>query len=93
MSLSKNRSRILCIRLSDEEYEGLKILCVTRGERSVSDAARHAMRQMLQPQAASAETIQQMSGRLQELDGRLATLDREVNRLYNLFAAKLAQTA
>src|SRR5579884_3922433 len=47
MTVYKPRSRMISIRLSDEEYIGLKRLCVVRGARSVSDLARLAMSSML----------------------------------------------
>ena len=43
MSVLKPKSKMISIRLSDEEYEGLRTLCVSRGARSVSDLAREAM--------------------------------------------------
>jgi len=47
MTVMKPRSRMISIRLSDEEYTGLKRLCVVRGARSVSDMARLAMSRLL----------------------------------------------
>jgi hypothetical protein len=47
MSVLRPRSRIISIRLSEDEYTGLKRLCSDSGARSVSDLAREGMRTLL----------------------------------------------
>jgi hypothetical protein len=41
------RSRMISVRLSDEEYTALRRLCLVTGARSVSDMTRDAMRVLL----------------------------------------------
>ena len=43
MTVFKPRSRMISVRLSEEEYSALKRVCMATGVRSVSDLARDAM--------------------------------------------------
>ena len=43
----KPRNRLISFRLSEEEYESLRALCVTEGARSVSDYARSTLCQVM----------------------------------------------
>ena len=47
MSTLKRRSRMITIRLSEEEHLALCQLCLTTGARSVSDLMREAMHMVL----------------------------------------------
>jgi hypothetical protein len=47
MGVFRPRSRIISIRLSEDEYAGLKRLCSDTGARSVSDLARAGMRTLI----------------------------------------------
>jgi outer membrane murein-binding lipoprotein Lpp len=47
MSVLKPRSRMISVRLSEEEYLALKRVCLVTGARSVSDLTRDAMRVLL----------------------------------------------
>jgi hypothetical protein len=80
MPMIKRRTKIVSIRLLDEEYNQLKRLCETRGARSVSDLARDAMFGLMSP-ATSIE------GKVQELDVRLVALREEVARLSRMVQA------
>lgn len=75
----KRRTKIVSIRLLDEEYNQLKRLCESRGARSVSDLARDAMFGLMQP-----STIE---GKVLELDVRLGALREEVARLSRMVEA------
>jgi len=44
MTEMKRRSRMISVRLSEEEYAALRHLCSLTGARSVSDLTRDAMR-------------------------------------------------
>jgi hypothetical protein len=80
MPMIKRRTKIVSIRLLDEEYNQLKRLCETRGARSVSDLARDAMFGLMSP-ATSIE------GKVQDLDMRLVALREEVARLSRMVQA------
>ena len=47
MTVVKPRSRMISVRLSEEEYSALRRLCLVTGARSVSDLTRDAMRMLL----------------------------------------------
>jgi hypothetical protein len=76
----KRRTKIVSIRLLDEEYKQLKQLCESHGARSVSDLARDAMFGLLKP-ATSIE------GKVIDLDMRLTALRDEVQRLSRMVEA------
>lgn len=77
MSVLKPRSRAISIRLSDEEYLGLKQLSVISGARSVSDLTRDAMRVVLS--GVNREEV--MSFQLKEVRTSLRNLHRKVDQL------------
>lgn len=47
MKMLKPRSRMICVRLSQEEYDALCHLTTATGARSLSDLVRDAMRWLL----------------------------------------------
>jgi hypothetical protein len=47
MSVLKPRSRMISVRVSEEEYTALREMCSLTGARSVSDLTRDAMRTVL----------------------------------------------
>jgi len=47
MPITKPRSRMISVRLSEDEYMALQRLCATTGARSVSDLTRDAMQGLL----------------------------------------------
>ena len=47
MTVLNPRSRMISVRLSEEEYSALRRLCTVTGARSVSDLTRDAMRVLL----------------------------------------------
>jgi len=74
--LSK-RSKMVSIRLSDEEFRRLRELCMTSGARSLSDLARDAMHRLI----AGDGTGEGLPERVAELDQRLSHLQEKVSRL------------
>jgi hypothetical protein len=88
MSVLKRRSRMISFRVSEDEYAGLKNLCVDKGARSVSDMARDAVHLLIanhSPQNAwqnnQAWPNNQLETVVQVLQGRIEALDIEVKRL------------
>ncbi|MBI2685989.1 MAG: ribbon-helix-helix protein, CopG family [Acidobacteria bacterium] len=69
----KRRTKMVSIRLLDDEYRRLKELCEAKGARSVSDLARDAMFRMLSPSTPDADP--------NALEHRVRTLDQKVARL------------
>ena len=77
MAIQNPRSRTISVRLSEEEYVGLKRLCVITGARSVSDLTRDAMRVVLN--GASRDDV--LGIRMDEFRNMLKNLDREIDEL------------
>ena len=81
MTVLKRRSRMVSFRLSEEEYEGLKHICIAVGARSLSDVARDAVKQMIENGSSPRRDL---SAELELLTQRMEALDHEVKRLAHL---------
>ena len=77
MTVRNRRSRTISIRLSEEEYVGLKRLSTVTGARSVSDLTRDAMRVVLN----GADKNDVMGFRMDEFRALLKSLDRKIDEL------------
>lgn len=77
MTVQIRRSRTISIRLSEEEYVGLKRLCTVTGARSVSDLTRDAMRVVLN----GAKKDDVLGFRMDEFRAMLKSLDRKIDEL------------
>ncbi len=80
MPIIKRRTKIVSIRLLDEEYTQLLRLCQSRGARSVSDLARDAMFGLMSPAS-------HLEGKVIEMDARLVALREEVAKLSQMVRA------
>ena len=75
MTLINKRTRMVSIRLSDDEFRKLHEVCATTGARSISDLARDAMHRLMKDgDCANGDGICE----------RLQTLDERVSRLESL---------
>ena len=72
---------MISFRLSEEEYEGLKHICIRIGARSLSDVARDAVQRLL---GSDAELKSGGNAQLRVLYERIEALDQEVKRLAGL---------
>ncbi len=70
------RSRMISLRLSEEEYAALKAQYRTRGARNVSDLARLALQRLLE---GSDPFHDGFAAKLADLDGRLNSLESQVS--------------
>jgi hypothetical protein len=77
MPVQNPRSRTISIRLSEQEYLGLKRLCIVTGARSVSDLTRDAMRVVLN--GVSRDDV--LGLRMEEFRSLLKSLDRKIDQL------------
>ena len=77
MTVFKARSRMVSVRLSEDEYVALRELCSTTGARSVSDLTRDAMRAFLN--GASRE--EPLQTRINEFFDRMNHLGRRIDEL------------
>jgi hypothetical protein len=77
MTVMKPRSRMISVRLSEEEYSALRHLCSLTGARSVSDLTRDAMRTVLT--GASREAP--ITSNLDEFRVGMKNLEKKVEQL------------
>jgi len=77
MAVLKPRSRILSIRLSEEEFLTLNRLRSVFGARSMSDLARDCMRMVLN--GVGQEEV--LDSRLDELRTSLMRIDKKIDRI------------
>ena len=76
------RTKVVSIRLSNEEYNQFLSLCVARGTDSISELARAALRMLANIEKNSGQAA--IESRVEFMDMRMTLLDREVARLSSL---------
>jgi len=82
-----SRKRIITIRLSDEEYEKLRVATTSRGYGNLSELARAAMHSVAGDQLAPHEVL---ARRVDEHSLRIAALSRDMDWLLSVCAKKKA---
>lgn len=75
------KSKMVSFRVSTEDYERLRIYCVSKGQRSVSDLARLAVSTVVE----SGERPS-LESRLAEVEGQIHLLTSELLRVSGLAA-------
>jgi Arc/MetJ-type ribon-helix-helix transcriptional regulator len=80
MTVLRPRSRMISVRLSEDEYESLRRMCVTTGARSVSDLTRDAMQTLLNNSSRESD----VSSYLNDFRAQITTLDRKIEELTEL---------
>jgi hypothetical protein len=73
MTVLKPRTRMISVRLSEEEYSALRRLCLVTGARSVSDLTRDAMRVLLN----GANRVDVFGSHMDEFRAQMRSLDRK----------------
>ena len=86
MAILNRKSRMISLRLSDDEYEALRTIYRSHGSRSLSEFARDAMKKVIKEDAAASSTLE---SRLLNLDTRMQELDHVVGRLVNMIEARV----
>lgn len=81
MRVLRPRSRIVSIRMSEEEFTTLRRICVATGARSLSDLAREAMRGLMsgakQESTGEASRIE-YSAQMRDLEQKVEKLSAEI---------------
>jgi len=75
---------MISVRLSEEEYSALRLLCSATGARSVSDLTRDAMRALITGSAREGS----MGSYVDEFRAQIHNLDQKIEAL----AARIAQS-
>ena len=82
MSVLKPRSRIVSIRLSEEEYLALRQRCDVTNARSVSDLTRDAMKALLTGNGRD----KTLAGCMKEFSAQMRKIDQRMERIERLAA-------
>ena len=77
MTVLKPRTRMISVRLSEEEYSALRRLCSVTGARSVSDLTRDAMRVLLN----GANRVDVFGSHMDEFRAQMKSLDKKIEQL------------
>jgi hypothetical protein len=77
MTVLNPRSRMISVRLSEEEYSALRRLCTVTGARSVSDLTRDAMRVLLN--GTTREGV--LGVHVDEFRSQMRSLDQKIEQL------------
>jgi Arc/MetJ-type ribon-helix-helix transcriptional regulator len=87
MTVLKTRSRMVSVRLSEDEYIALRELCSSTGSRSVSDLTRDAMRAFLK------ETTHEeaLHVRMNEFSNQMNQFGRRIDELVEKFGPREKQ--
>ena len=84
---STRKTRLISLRLSEQEFEALKSLYSAHGARSISEFARAAMQRVISERIDDRFALEM---KIQEMDGKLSILDGEVARLSQIIESELA---
>ena len=76
----KRRTKMVSIRLLDDEYRQLKELCAANGARSVSGLARDAMFRML-TRATAEQDLPNLEAHVRKLDQTVANLGEKMEQI------------
>ena len=87
MTTHKPCSRMICVRLSEDQYQALQHVCGANGPRSVSNFAREAMDARLH--GLLSETPQ--SEDANQLEVQLSKLDRKIDELFKMIMSSIAE--
>jgi hypothetical protein len=78
MTISKPRSRMISVRLSEDEYVALQRLCALTGARSVSDLTRDAMQGLLN-QVSREDALGEFRSQMTSLVRKIEELSERVS--------------
>jgi hypothetical protein len=81
---------MVSFRLSEEEYESLRHICVTAGARSLSDIARDAVHRLI---GNGPEQKKDLEAQFRLLNERIDAIDEEVRRLAGRVEPRVAAPA
>ena len=86
MSALKPRNRLVNFRLTQEELESLRMACLVKGARNISDFARTAV---LQLAASQIEPQGAILNQLSVLDTRLGVMEADLEHMKDLLKGVL----
>lgn len=84
MNLLKNRSRLVSFRLTPDELEGLRVACLLKGARNVSEFARNAV---LEISSGRQQADAQLMDRFLLIEARVTELQGLVEHTHSMMQA------
>ena len=84
MAVLTRRTRVVSFRVSEDEYQDLLHICMTRQARSLSDFARFVTLSQFDVNGSGGKA----ESPLQQIQRKLVVIDREVRRLAGLMEPK-----
>jgi DNA helicase TIP49 (TBP-interacting protein) len=90
MAVLTRRTRVVSFRVSEEEYQALIDICLTRQARSLSDFARFVTLQQFEVDSSE---MTKAEGTLQQIQRKLGVIDREVRRIAGLIEPQPIDTS
>lgn len=81
MAVGKPCTRMICIRLSEEQYQALQHVCEANGQRSLSNFAREAMDARIHgspPERSSCECMTRLELELGRLEQKMEDLLKSI---------------
>jgi hypothetical protein len=94
MTLLASRKKLVTFRVTMEEYEALRGLCISRRARSISELTRGAVLQQLSTEAlsrtAAPEEQVTLISVLEQIDGDLREIRGRISRIVGPGAARAA---
>ena len=82
----RSRDKMISFRLSEQAYERLREVRVTRGARSISELARDAVSQLVGSLAPASDEALEV--RVNQLEGQIRGLALEIGKLKQASSAK-----
>ena len=82
MTIFKRRTRIVSFRLSEDEYDQIRAVCIANGVRSISDFARAATRHWALNLPNESEDL--IRTKMLRLDEKISELDGKFRKLNQL---------
>jgi len=85
MTILRRRTRLLTVRLSAEEYEGLRKVSAVEGARSLSELARNAILRHVNdhgaPRGSFTGDLNALGEQLEQIDGVIKNLSIRIERV------------
>jgi len=77
VTVQKPKSRMISVRISEEEYSALRVLCVLTGAPSVSALTRDAMRTLMD----GVDRNEALGGHMEDFRAHIRKLNKNIEKL------------
>jgi hypothetical protein len=87
MPVHKPYSRVICVRLCEDEYVALQHVCITSGTQNMSSFAREAIQAYLNGFSSKSASCDCMK----EFEVQLSNLDRKIDEFFKTIVSSIAE--